>query len=312
MNEVRTLPDTEPQRDAALFAQSHILAADFGREFQSQTAKVAVPHPDVAKSHLTNGSEYGLLGYTPCPNPKEGPMTSAQTESPEQSTTAVPARQQSTYPVPTSIEEAYRIYDGHVRHQIKRLVPQSLGDNEDDLSSKIWLDFVTGQPDPLTGQMRSYLEIFDPRMGSFSTFIFEFARVRCMQFLSRTERTPTAKAYSIQSQPDDQFVIGVVDPETSSDISLHMDEYTVIEFSDLEKRATLAIHRAKQRGKRDLRWVWHLLRHGYRQDQIAEEMGLSEGTISICMDLIRDFPEVKELRAWAAEHGILSHRSSLG
>ncbi len=36
-------------------------------------------------------------------------------------------------------------------------------------------------------------------------------------------------------------------------------------------------------------------------------MQLSEGTISICMDIIRQIPEVQELRTWGVENGLLNH-----
>lgn len=201
-----------------------------------------------------------------------------------------------------TFEDVYPQYDYIVRKVIRNLIPPSLG-NEDDLSQEVWTQWLTGQ------NGRPYHEIYDPSKGAITTFLWEFTRTRCMQFLSRQTRTPTANAYSIQAQDSEQFQIGIVDPETTQELSFN--EYAQIEFDDLLGHATAAVHRQKQRGKRDLRWVWFLIRKGYRQDQIAEEMGLSEGTISICMDLIREIPEVRELRQWAAETGLLEHARAL-
>lgn len=196
-----------------------------------------------------------------------------------------------------TLAEFIQKYDYIIRSVIRRLVPRDLGD-PDDLSQQIWTEFIAGK------EGRSYFEIYDPSLGAPTTFLFEFARLRCMQFLSRSNRTPTARAYSIQSQPEEGFIPGVIDPETHP--ALGFDEFESIEYEDLVKRATAAIHRHRQRGRRDLRWVWYLVRRGYQQDQIAREMGLSEGTISICMDLIRQIPEVQELRTWGFESGLLT------
>lgn len=187
-------------------------------------------------------------------------------------------------------------YDYIVRAVVGKFIPPSLGD-VDDLSQEIWAQFYEGKDG------RSYMEIFDPNRASPTTFMWEFTRTRCLQFLSRSQRTPTANAFSIQSQPDDQFVVGFVDPETTKELGF--DEIDNIEFQDLLRRATTAVRAQKQRGRRDLAWVWFLVEKGYRQDQIAEEMKLSEGTISICMDLIRDISEVQELKKWGVEKGLL-------
>lgn len=195
-----------------------------------------------------------------------------------------------------TFENWYREYDYIVRAVIRKFIPPDLG-SADDLSQEIWTQFLEGT------NGRSYVDIFDPEKGSPTTFIWEFTRTRCLQFLSRSNRTPTARAFSIQSQGED-FQIGIVDPDTTRELSY--DEYERIEFEDLLARATKAVHRHRIRGRRDLRWVWYLLQRGYRQDQIAKEMELSEGTISICMDLIRQIPEVQELRAWAEEHGMVA------
>lgn len=201
-----------------------------------------------------------------------------------------------------TFEEVYEKYDHTVRAVIVRHIPPELG-SVDDLSQEIWTQFLEGKDG------RPYTEIYDPTKGAFSTFIWEFTRTRCMQFLSRSKRTPTARAYSIQSQPNEEFQKGIVDPETTEELGFN--EYEHIEFNDLLRQAELAVHRHRIRGRRDLRWVWYLVKRGFRQDQIAKEMELSEGTISICMDLIRDIPEVQELKKWAVEKGILSENSPL-
>jgi len=201
-----------------------------------------------------------------------------------------------------TFEELHSQYDYIVRAVIGRFIPRELGD-VDDLAQEIWTQFLEGKDG------KSYLEIYDPSRSAPTTFLWEFTRTRCLQFLSRSERTPTARAFSIQLQDSEEFRYGIVDPETTA--QLGYDEYSSIEFADLLERAKLAIHRHRVRGKRDLRWVWKLLLCGYRQDQIAKEMELSEGTISICMDLIRQIPEVQELRAWAVEHGVLNDTSVL-
>lgn len=186
-----------------------------------------------------------------------------------------------------------------VRACIARHVPRSLGD-VDDLTQEIWAQFIEGK------QGRSYFDIYEPSKSSPKTFMWEFTRLRCLQFLSRTQRTPTAHAYSIQSQDSEVFEVGVVDPETTHELGV--DDYERIEFADLVRRATEAVHKTTRRGRRDLPWVWYNIQRGFRQDEIAEIMGLSEGTISICMDRIRQIPEVQELRRWAADTGLLIHR----
>jgi RNA polymerase sigma factor (sigma-70 family) len=199
-----------------------------------------------------------------------------------------------------SFTEFYTKYDYIVIAVIRRYIPRELGDPE-DLSQEIWRQFIEGK------EGKSYLQIFDPAVASPTTFMWEFTRTRCLQFLSRSERTPTAKAYSIQNQDREQFQVGIVDPETTHELGF--DEFRQVEFTDLLRRAEAAIRQQKIRGRRDLRWVWYLVTKGYRQDQIAQEMGLSEGTISICMDKIREIPEVQELRSWGAENGLLRNSS---
>lgn len=194
--------------------------------------------------------------------------------------------------------EFYQELDPTVRAVIRKFIPSNLGD-PDDLSQEVWRQFYEGH-----GGV-SYLELYDPKKSSPKTFMWEFTKKRCLQFLSRSNRTPTAKAYSIQSQPSERFVVGIVDPETTEELSFN--ELEAIEWADLVSRAEQAVHAQKQRGRRDLSWVWTLIREGFRQDEIAREMGLSEGTISICVQLIREVPEVQELRNWAVEKGLL-HR----
>jgi len=201
-----------------------------------------------------------------------------------------------------SFEEFYGKYDYIVRAVITKYVPPQLG-TVDDLSQEIWTQFLEGKDGV------SYAEIYDPTRGGPTTFMWEFTRRRCLQFLSRSNRTPTARAFSIQPQADEGFVRGLVDPETT--LQLSFDEYKNIEWEDLLSRAKRAVHRHPIRGRRDLRWVWTLVHNGYRQDEIAKEMGLSEGTISICMDLLRQVPEVQELRKWAEENGLLCSSPSL-
>lgn len=200
-------------------------------------------------------------------------------------------------PTGMTFTEFYTNYDPTVRAVIRKFIPRDLGD-PDDLSQEIWSQFYKGQNGV------SYLKIYDPQYSSPKTFMWEFTRRRCLQFLSRSQRTPTDRAFSIQNQPGEDFIIGIVDPETTKELGF--DEFRNVEFSDLYRRAEKAVREAPQRGKRDLKWVWTLVTKGYRQDQIAAEMGLSEGTISICMDKIREIPEVQELRSWGSEQGILN------
>jgi len=204
--------------------------------------------------------------------------------------------------VPRTVTEWIENYDYLVRAVVTRMIKHNIG-TVDDLSQEIWTQFIRGRIDPQTGRRISYAEIFDPSKGAPTTFLWEFTRVRCHQYISKMSRTPTAYAVSIQTQADDNFQIGIVDPETTTELSF--DEFREIEFQDLLQRATKAVHRHRIRGRRDLRWVWYLIIRGFRQDQIAKEMGLSEGTISICMDLIRDIPEVQELKKWGVEQGLL-------
>jgi RNA polymerase sigma factor (sigma-70 family) len=198
-----------------------------------------------------------------------------------------------------SFQQFYEEHDLTVRAVIKKYVPRSLGD-PDDLSQEVWRQFFEGKNGV------SYMQIYNPDTSSPKTFMWEFTKRRCLQFLSRSNRTPTAKAYSIQSQASEFFVVGIVDPETTKELSFN--EQDRIEYEDLVRRAEEAVHAQPIRGRRDLRWVWRLLREGFRQDQIASEMKLSEGTISICVDLIRQIPEVQALREWATEQGLL-HRT---
>lgn len=183
-----------------------------------------------------------------------------------------------------------------VRACIHKHVPRKLGDPE-DLTQEIWRQFIEGK------HGRSYWVIYDPTKSSPKTFMWEFTRLRCLQFLSRTQRTPTAYAYSIQNQEGEEFQVGIVDPETTPELGV--DDAGRIEFADLVARATTAVHAAPKRGRRDLPWVWYLLQRGYRQDEIAAFMELSEGTISICMERIREIPAVQELRSWASDSGLL-------
>lgn len=233
------------------------------------------------------------LGLKPQHNVKEKTLTSQVGVSPQEPVTA---------PQPSFTFEQMYEYDYIVRSVITKMVPPKLG-LPDDLSQEIWTQFLEGKNGV------SYIEIFDPSRSSPTTFMWEFTRLRCLQFLSRTRRTPTAQAFSIQTQDSEEFVRGIIDPETT--MILAFDEYSTIEYADLVERAKGAVHRHRIRGKRDLRWVWYLLTRGFRQDEIAKEMGLSEGTISICMDLIRQIPEVQELGKWAAENGLLTYNNSL-
>jgi len=200
-----------------------------------------------------------------------------------------------TWPKP--VEWWIENYDHIVRAVISRYVKRELGDIN-DLSQEIWTQFMEGKDG------RPYNEIYDPTKGAVTTFMWEFTRVRCLQFLSRSTRTPTQMAYSIQTQATEDFQIGIVDPETTA--QLGFDEHRTIEYNDLVERAQKAVFRQPVRGRRDLRWVWYHIVRGYRQDQIAHEMRLSEGTISICMNMIREIPEVQELRIWARENGLLA------
>jgi RNA polymerase sigma factor (sigma-70 family) len=199
---------------------------------------------------------------------------------------------------PMNFSTFWRTYDPTVRAVIRKFIPRHI-DDPDDLSQEMWAQFIRGQL--VDGVQRSYWEIYNPRMASPKTFMWEFTRRRCLQRLSRSERTPTDNAYSIQNQPGEDFVVGIVDPETTA--ALGHDPGPAIEFQDLYRRAEQAIRSQPQRGRRDLKWVWALVTRGYRQDQIAAEMQLSEGTISICMDLIRQIPEVQQLREFGAERG---------
>jgi RNA polymerase sigma factor (sigma-70 family) len=216
---------------------------------------------------------------------------------PGQQEERMPATQNPTF------DEWYRRHDPLVRRVIHKLVPRYLGD-PDDLSQEIWSQFCRGQVDPETGCRRSYLDIYDPTKAAETTYMWEFARLRCLQHLSRADRTPTARALSIQSQPSEEFILGIVDPEATPELGF--DERVSIELRDLIDRAHAAVRAVPQRGKRDLRYVWALISRGYNQEQIAKEMNLSEGTISICMSRIREIPEVAELANYGREIGIVA------
>ncbi len=115
-------------------------------------------------------------------------------------------------------------YEHIVRAVISRYIPRSLGD-VDDLASEIWLQFMEGK------EGVSYLKIYNPAESAGTTFMWEFTRRRCLQYLSRSTRTPTAYAYSIQNQEADTFTVGVVDPETTYELSV--DDSHSIEFADI-------------------------------------------------------------------------------
>lgn len=175
--------------------------------------------------------------------------------------------------------------------QYQSLVKSVLYDNgivpEDieDRCQEVWAAFFAG----------GYDKLYTPSKGSESNFMFNFVERRCRGW--RRQQSQDKLRQAVRLAP-----VGSMDGYVGHELSLDsMIELSTVTPDDVDFR--LAVRAAEEAlchlpvaGKRDLHRLFSLFLEGYTQREIAKLIGVAEGTVSNYVKMLRQVPEVLQLR----------------
>lgn len=159
------------------------------------------------------------------------------------------------------------------------------GEEIADIRSMIFLQFYEG----------GYLEIYDPRVAVFSTFMYNFIQKRLLQMVSRKKRDPIANYVPIVSSSSDdstgrgELYLDMLDPGGRS-----MED--AVESTAVIHEIRIRLSELPQRGKRNLVALFDMLILDWPRSEMAKELGVSEATVCLMIKDLRNTQAIKLLR----------------
>jgi len=158
------------------------------------------------------------------------------------------------------------------------------GEEIEDVRGLIILQFFEGQ----------YLNIYDPRMAVFSTFMYNFIQKRLLQQLSKKKRDPVANYVPLVGSASSEDSSGELFDEML-DIGARRVEDTV-ESVQIIREIRERLADLPQRGKRNLVALFDMVLLDWPRSEIAKELSVSEATVCLMMKDLRDTDAIKLLR----------------
>jgi DNA-directed RNA polymerase specialized sigma24 family protein len=170
-------------------------------------------------------------------------------------------------------ERWYTMYSRLVESQLYKYGIEDIPDAAQD----IWAAFVAGD----------YADIYTPSKGGELNFLVHFVERRCRSM--RRKQEAARRSLHIT----DDSLVGAHEVSADSASLSSMDD---VDLKLMVSSARDALYQLPIQGARDLGRLFDLLRVGFRQSEIAEVWGVSEGTVVNAMKELRRVPEVVALR----------------
>jgi len=182
-----------------------------------------------------------------------------------------------------------------------------------DMKGMIYVEFIAG----------GYLDIYNPQLSKFSTFLHAFIVLRCRRERTKNARDIIRRALrieeSLQDEPSDYNRRGVIDAGVVEDprggwnmlakLDTMQDKEWLAEKVGKVRKKLERIPPKKFSFKRDMDptavsmlnlFNWLLV--GVRRKDIALRFGYSEASVSIMVRELRDIQEVLTFREEVKEH----------
>lgn len=160
------------------------------------------------------------------------------------------------------------------------------GAEVEDAKSMIFLQFFEG----------NYLDIYDPRVAVFSTFMYNFIQRRMLQLVSKKQRDPIANYVPLAATSDNstegaggEMFMDMLDPGSRT-----MEE--VFESTSVIQEIRRRLSSMPQRGKRNLAALFDMLILDYPRSEMARALGVSEATVCLMIKDLRNTNAIKMLR----------------
>lgn len=157
------------------------------------------------------------------------------------------------------------------------------GEDIEDAKSMIFSQFYEGK----------YLDIYDPRIAVFSTFMYNFIKKRLMQLVSRKQRDPISNYIPLISTSDDEGS-GEMFADMYDDGTRSME--ASYESSSIIQEIRIRLAEQPQRGKRNLVALFDMLILDWPRSEMAKELDVSEATVCLMIKDLRDNSAIKMLR----------------
>jgi len=203
----------------------------------------------------------------------------------------------SKWTPPDSLEEVQEKW-GPVTYRMAR--EWGFGEEDArDIQAMVVEEFAIGAPQE-DGSRLSYLNIYDPERGAFSTFWFAFSVKRIKREHSKRQRDPLFQAFSLDWTGDDgsqeeRFVnVPAIDPERQIQVKTEL-RHMVEALRRIPPKASKRGPNGRFR-TRSLSVLFNMIVSGWTRTRMAAYWGVTEGTISHMIQELREVSEVKNFQ----------------